>query len=455
MARRFRELRGSIRVRCRVWRPAGVFIVLMLGTAMPALAQRTCDLVNSRFLNTVGGGAVHYIGGPFFRCTDGTTINADSAIYVTSTRRVDFLGNVRFNETERLLVAQYAQYISREGRLMAQQNVVLTNKNDGSTLRALSLDYIQKGPNHPEARVDVHSGRPRATMFRQRPDTTAQGIITVTDTTIIDADRMQIIGENVFRGWGSVDVKRAGMTSRSMYAEFDQNGSYMRLYGSARVESDTMKLSADSIDADMIDAGTFKEIRARRNARLESEGINVDAPRVTIAFDSGQVSRLVAVGGKRIGDGTPQAISRSPDFTLAADSIDARSPRQVIEQVMAVGRALGERTPDSADAALPALIQRDWVRGDTVQAYFTNGADAAQADSARVLERLVAKGTPAASTYRLREQVNDSTELSVNYLTARSIDVSFKNGEVDQVRAEGDIRGIYLQPPGRTETARR
>jgi hypothetical protein len=29
--------------------------------------------------------------------------------------------------------------------------------------------------------------------------------------------------------------------------------------------------------------------------------------------------------------------------------------------------------------------------------------------------------------------------------------VTFKEGEVDNVQAEGDIRGLYLQPPRRAE----
>jgi hypothetical protein len=123
---------------------------------------------------------------------------------------------------------------------------------------------------------------------------------------------------------------------------------------------------------------------------------------------------------------------------------------QRVEQIIAIGNALGERAPDSIDAKLPAMISKDWVRGDTVQAFFTRDTTSvARADTAQVLERLLAKGAPAASTYRLRENKNDSTEISVNYLTAKMINVVFKAGEVDHVRAEGDIRGIYLQPPSR------
>jgi hypothetical protein len=105
------------------------------------------------------------------------------------------------------------------------------------------------------------------------------------------------------------------------------------------------------------------------------------------------------------------------------------------------------------------------VQGDTVRAYFADrkppvsGArqapratrTVAGADSSRVLERIVATGAPASSTYRLREQVGDSVEISVNYLTAKKLDVTFQDGAVHRVAAEGAIRGLYLQPPSRAQ----
>ena len=413
---------------------------------LPSVARaqgQSCDLGRSRQLYTVAQGAVIYVGGPMFVCNDGTTITADSAVYVQSTGRVDFIRNVRFNEATRSLTSEYAQYVGRERRLMAQQNVLLVNKEDGTTLRALSLDYLQQSPQNPQSRIDVHSGRPRATIYRTNDSTAA------VDTTIIDADRMQILGENVFKGWGAVDVTRGTIKSRSSYAEFDQEGSYMRLYGAARIENDSMTLAGDSIDAEMIDGEEFRSVTARRNGRLESRASNVTAPRLTIMFEDGDVARLIAVGGKRAYDNAPQAVSSSADFTLVADSIDAKTPGQRVEQIIAVGAARGEKAPDSLDADLPALIAQDWVRGDTVQAFFTRDTTTAASDTAQVLERILATGSPAASTYRLREEVGDSIEISVNYLTAKMIDVVFSNGEVEQVRAEGDIRGIYLQPPSR------
>jgi hypothetical protein len=404
----------------------------------------TCELVNSRQLYQVGGGAVTYISAPTFNCTNGSTILADSAVYVKLAGRIDFIGHVRFNEVERTMTSSYAQYVTRERRLMAQQNVVVTNRKDGSTLKGVSLDYYQKSPTNPEARIEMYS-RPHATLMRKGETDAA------VDTTNIDADRLKILGENKFQGWENVVITRGKMTAKSGYAESDQSTNTMKLYGNASVVSDTFDLKADSIEADLLPGDKFKEVRARKDAKLTGRNVNVNAPAVRISFTEGKVERMVALGGARLPTkGAAQAQAISTEFTVIADSIDAKTPAEKLDRVLAVGKAYGERRPDSADAKLPALIAKDWVRGDTVEAHFAPTTP----DTARVLERIVASGQPASSTYRLREKKGDSTEVSVNYITAKRIDVTMKAGEVDLVKAAGDIRGMYLQRPKAEEKPR-
>ena len=435
-------------------------LIVLLAVPRVASAQsQNCDLAGSRQLYSVSGGAVIYVGSPVFNCENGSRIVADSAIILQQSGRADFLGNVSFSDAERTLTAQQAQYLPRERRVMAQVNVVLLNRQDGSRLTATSLDYFQPSELYPEGRIDVHSGRPRGTIIRQRPEGGAP------DTTVIDADRMQIEGEQIFRGWGNVQTRRGQLTTRSQFAEFDERANRMRLTGQAVVQSDTFNLRADSIDALVVDGDQFRELHAHRNVILESEGVDLTAPIVRLYFTAGQVERLIALGGSRVAANMPQARAVSPDFVLIADSIDALSPQQKLERVFAIGRARGERFADTAaDNSLPELIRNDWVQGDTVRAYFTAsppaGADTAArrravavaaSDSTRVLERILAIGTPASSTYRLREAAGDSVEISVNYLTAKKLDVTFKDGAVQRVSAEGEIRGLYLQPPARAQ----
>ena len=48
-------------------------------------------------------------------------------------------------------------------------------------------------------------------------------------------------------------------------------------------------------------------------------------------------------------------------------------------------------------------------------------------------------GSPASSTYRLQEESGDTVEISVNYLTAKKLDVTFKEGAVHRVLAAKQV----------------
>jgi hypothetical protein len=159
-----------------------------------------------------------------------------------------------------------------------------------------------------------------------------------------------------------------------------------------------------------------------------------------------------------------QARVTSADFLMIADSIDALAPGRLLERVVAVGNARGERLPaDSAARAeaesLPDVIAHDWVRGDTIIAEFiadtgpageagTEPAVTSAGSGERVLETLTVLGgeTPASSAYRFRDAADPGGGLTINYLLAQRIRVDFAEGEVKRLEAEGQITGLYLRP---------
>jgi len=73
--------------------------------------------------------------------------------------------------------------------------------------------------------------------------------------------------------------------------------------------------------------------------------LRLDQP-IRIEFQEGEVSRLIAVGDAPVeagsADPTRQAVAVSEDFQITADSIDALTPAQQLEQVIAVGNAAGD-----------------------------------------------------------------------------------------------------------------
>src|SRR5690606_3891252 len=143
-----------------------------------------------------------FISGPAeFTCTDGTEVEADSAIYIQGVS-LELIGNVFYADSARTLEAEHAIYYMAAARLHARENVVLTDRqNDGSIIRSDRLTHERELPERPEARTTVTGtpGRPRphATIHPRR-----SGEAAPSDTAArpfeIDADWMEIRGEGSF-----------------------------------------------------------------------------------------------------------------------------------------------------------------------------------------------------------------------------------------------------------------
>lgn len=396
-------------------------------------------------------------GGVFFRCEGGVTIQSDSLAYLEVTGIAEFIGNVVFQDTIKRLLSDYAQYMGRQRQLLAQGNVRLRDLKQGATLTAPHLNYFQPTDGRPESLIEVHSGRPHAVLVREGSEPGTM------DTTVIDADAMTIVGESQFTGRGNVEIIRGNTVGYGQNALYDERQQLMVLSGAARLESEEFRLSGEEIRGRTDAQQQLREVEASREAVLEGENMRVDAPLVRVFFADGEVNRLIALGAARRppepGVEPAQAVAVSEEFRLVADSIDAAAPAQVLERVVAVGSALGEQIgQDSARAALPAVIARDWVRGDTIIATFTDAppdtvapADSVESDRPeRVLETIVAIGAepPASSVYRFPG--DEGEEPAYNYMVANRISVQLAAGEVVTVEAEGQIRGVYLEPQPRT-----
>jgi lipopolysaccharide export system protein LptA len=506
-----------------------LLVPLMLIALTPALARaqgRNCELLPSEgfganLLNVFGRGTPNEMafigGGARFACDGGLRIRSDSAAHYASLGRIEFIGRVHYQDSVKTLTSDYVQYYGRERHVVAQGNVVLTDRDQGSQIISPFMDYYQKSESRSEDLVQILSGRPRAVMVNRAKD--EAGVPGAPDTTVVVSDAMEIYGSSRFNARGNVEITRGDVSGFGSHAVFEDDGQRMKLSGAARVEAEKFKLAGDTIDGTMTGRDRLREVTAVGDGRLDGEDLNVEAPRVRVEFDSaGDVERLVAVGNRprrapppvthaadSIGArpdlvqdppppgagippgttspptqqqlasviGTPvnpsppgaptaegvQARARSKDFRIVSDSIDARAPKQELEKVIAIGDAYGERLGDDlANAEIPAVISRDWMKGDTIIAEFAENPEAA-ADTtapARLLEKITAMGlasAPAVSLYRIANRDRPEAKPAINYLVAQRITVALAAGEVSTVEAHGEIRGLYLAPPDSTAAA--
>lgn len=449
-------------------------------------------------------------GGVSFTCPDGRVIKADSVVVLANGDQRLLIGHAYYSDKEKTLTADRITYLGAQHHMLAQLGatnpiVTLNDKVNGSVITGQYMDYYP-AQSGQESRTTIYGGRPHAVLHgKNQPRATPRDSAAPqpsaaqppaapqpadTAATVVDADRMEITGQKTFHALGNVVLNRADMKATSADAVYDPDAEHLRLSGNANVTGKDFTLTAGTVDGTLV-GNQFKDVTATFRAVLQSKDLRVNSPAMVVSFDQGQVQRLVALSAERARrtatDGKSLAEAFAKDFHLIADSIDAKAPNQKIDQVVAVGHAYGERQNDSIKVKMPEIASKDWLRGDTITGFFTDappkatpekngratagkngkgntaapskpagkpvgssGAGAAPADSVeRVLERVVAVGgggDPASSMYRITDSKKPEATPAISYLLAKKIEVAFRDGQVREVTADGEIRGIHLQP---------
>ena len=417
-------------------RAAPLVLALVLGAASSASAQaNSCNLVESEEARRDQFTATLYLTGPFLiRCEGGAELRAQRGTLNELSREIVLEGDVFFEDPEQTLTADRATYTSTIGRLFATGNVVFTNRVEGSTIRGPELEYFRPIEGRPLAMVNA-AQRPHLTL---RPRDEAEDA----EPLEIDADRVSIQGQSALSAFGDVVIERTDLEATAAEAQYDADSGGLELRGGARIVSEEYSLAGEVVQATLVE-GALEHVQARTAASLEGEELTVRAPELQMFFADEVLQRAVARGGGEGQEARPVAIARN--FRLEADSIDALTPGQQLDQVIAIGAARGEaidttrvavaaldpavaaepgepvQAADSlaspavpgpgGDAAAPglALVDRDWIRGDTLIGFFeapdsaARAADTASTDTAAVLKRIVAKGA-AQSLYRVQPQ---------------------------------------------------
>lgn len=436
-----------------------LFALLLLVPAPPLAGQaRTCEPERIGEGTIIGHepNRVAFLGqGVSFRCSDGVTILSDSVAWFEAAGMAEFIRNVRHTDPENRLTAGYVRYLMRERRAIAQTDVVLLDLKTGSTIESASMDYYQRSDERPEPLIQMFNGRPHAVLVSIPAADSVRR-----DTTIVDADAMDITGRTRFAARGNVELQQGDMRGYGQSGEMDREAGRLRLTVKARLEGADYQLRGDTILGETTDTDELREVTATRDAQLNAADVDVSALSIRVFFEEGEVNRLVARGETPDTGATDmrrQATAVSVDFQLTADSLDVIAPGRQLDTVKAVGRALGQRLgEDLGDATVPSVAAHDWMRGDTILATF-RAAELTPDDTAsqakRELDTVTSVGKPATSAYRIADEQDSTAVPGINYLRAGRILVSMLEGKVSTVEAEGDVQGVYLQPVRRGEVA--
>lgn len=475
----------------------GALLPLLL-VPSPGTAQELdsdCDLPEFRELNssvTLRGFRITRITGPFLLvCPDGVQIRADSAVVYEETGRNHLLGRVRFTSPERELQAREADYFEVNRRLHARGEVVFRDRNRNTEVRGDTLVYLEATDLRPIDDLDVRGRLASAVLPR---DDLAPGEVDP-DPYRVSARRLRFQGDRFFRGNGEVEMLREGMRARSDSMVFNRERGDLDLRGRARVDGDDGEFEGEHITMVLPD-DVLESVTIRERAQLRTADLDISGDEIRVWLEDEKIQRLVAVrrpdGEDELPRPRPRAVS--DDFILEGDSLDARSPGEVLESVLAVGRARGEtrgRSPGSrtADARHPVALEgmpdlttppetpggipdRDYLEGDEILATFVPVEPSERPDPVPdalppdvpdtdrpgeerrqyQLDTLEATGQ-ARSLYRAPPEDDDEEgteapldQWTLSYVLAERIAFFMMEGEVDRMEAEGEVRILHLEP---------
>ena len=312
----------------------------------------------------------------------------------------------------------------------------------------------------------------------------------------ISAERLRFDGRRYFRAGGQVEIVRDSLQAFGDSLDYDQEGGVMVVLGGARFAGQSYTLTGTTIS--VTPSGSLsEEIVARQNAYLTGEQVDMRAPAIRLFIAGGSVDRLVALaevpplpGGdeeeidtrglspgdaeraRRLAgdtsqedetqaapDSLPRPVVVAQDFRLTGDSIEVKSPRQRLEQVVAVGDARAESADEDSlrTGGLPDVARRDWMVGDTIIARFgpsqpsdsTAPPDPAPPAAAPRLETLTAIGG-ARSFYRMFASdttgVGAEARPALHLVDGGEITIHLDGREVVNMEVAGQTAGWHLEP---------
>lgn len=385
-------------------------------------------------------GARHFFFGGGFtgvcRAQD-ITIEADSAEYYEDQRLVHLFNSVSYDEPRLALTSDRATYWLNTEQVRAEGRVVATLPS-GTTLRGPTVDYFRAAPPvRTEARM-VAPGRPTIDVVEQTADGAPSEPVRVVANTVT------MHGETMVYASGRVVITRPDLVARGDSAVLNQDTEHARLMRNPVIEGTGERpftLRGRVVDMYARERA-IERVVSSDEARAVSEDVTITGDTIDFRITEGRLQRGYVWGPSR-------ARAVSPEYDITADSLDVLMPEQRMEEVRAVGQAYATSRPDTVRFLTE---ERDWMRGDTIFAYFDTEAPAEERDGQPPVRQLLAVGE-ASSFYQTSASDTTIRLPAVNYVRGRTIALAFEAGEVRQVLVTEQASGVYLEPIVPTDAA--
>jgi lipopolysaccharide export system protein LptA len=397
-----------------------------------------------------------FVGGRVLaRCiSQDVRLLADSAEWYQQAQVLYLIGNVKYNEPRARVSSDQMTYFQADERLLATGRVEATLPS-GSIMRGPQATYYRAVRGvRPAARLEAVQ-RPRLWLAqRDSAGKTAEPVQVTANQITTDNDSLVYAG-------GQVEITRSDLDARSDSAFLDAGHELARLMIKPVIIGKGDR--GYTLRGRQVELYTrnriVQRVLAQAEARVTSDDLLLTSDTIDLRVDQNRAQAAYIWGKSR-------ARAVSPDRDLIADSLAVRMPNQQLREVRAFRQAVATTMPDTATIRSG---EKDWLKGDTILAFFdstasrvTARASSASARGATATATATAPATDdttrkpqmremraigkASARYQVAAEGGSPERPGINYSRGDRISVLMDSSGVSLVQIDQHAVGVYLEP---------
>lgn len=397
------------------------------------------DTTAARYVTAANGARYTYIGGGVDATCEGqgNRLLADSAEHYADRGELILISRVRYSEPRMNMQSDRMVYFTGDERLLASGNV-RGKTSTGTRFTGPELEYFRAKPGLREAPRWRAPGRPfvRMAPSDSTPPAAPRGASDApSDSVDLTADVVISQNDSLFWAVGTVVLQRPDLLATADSATMDQGTGFARLLKGPSIRGRGERpftLTGKVIDL-WSRSQRIERVRADGTARVLSDSLTLSSDTIDLRIANQQMERIFAWGRR--------ASAVTPPQQLEADSLDILMPGQRVQELHAIRHAMAYTRVDTLRIA---STERDWISGDTIVALFDSTATGDTTSSGRMREVTASGG--ARAFYQMPAAGGGRGRPNVSYNRGREIVVSFLNGAVSTVAVRERASGLLLEP---------
>jgi hypothetical protein len=411
----------------------------------PTTRLHSVKLPSTKYNTYIGGGVIAHCP------VQNLTLISDSAESYGDEQLLYMIDHVHYIEPRADVHSDRATYYEVDARLIADGHVH-AKLPSGTTMTGKHVDYLRAVPNVRAQALMTATLRPHMNLVQR--DSTGKP----TEPVGVDANTIVSQNDSLIFASGVVDIVRSDVDAHGDSAYMDQGTEFTRLMRQPVIHG--RKGRPFTLRGIVIDLYSHQRQLQRTVAYTKGDAVSQELHLMSDTIDlrtvDDKLERAYAWGPSR-------AHAITPDRDILADSIDAHLPNQVLRQVRSIRKAYAQSTPDTTKIRTK---EKDWMKADTIIAYFDStdtirvpdstsvpkpggGVSSAQdttRETAQPEVRTVVGIKDARAFYQMAPKDTTLRRPALNYTRGRLITIHMLHKAVQLVTVVDSAQGVYMEP---------